>query len=214
MRTNAEQGNGGSISVRSSRVMLTQAQIVTSVTGEPTASGGLAAFGNGGDIRIDADALVLNTGFIQANTAATNAAGGLVHLNLKTLVASGNSLFVGGQLPYFFAPGVFGFNVIQAAAPTGVSGAVEITSPVLDLSGSLGRLTAQVADAAPLGRTPCQTTGGSSLAQVGQGRLPVSYRGLLGAPVSPPPAAVRPPGALLGPDLPLTQLAMLATGCQ
>ena len=85
------------------------------------------------------------------------------------------------QTPLRYAPNVFGFNVIQAAAPTGVSGNIQIASPVLDLSGTLGRLGAPPIDTVSLGRSPCQTTGGSSLAVVGQGVLPVSYRGLLGA---------------------------------
>jgi len=180
--TSTLQSDGGAISVRGGGlVQLTQSQITTSVAG---------ATGNGGNISISADALAMNTGFIQANTFASNASGGLVNLNLKTLAASGNSAFVGGQSPYLFAPAVFGFNVIQAAAPTGVSGAVQITSPVLDLSGSLGRLNTQVADPAQLGRTPCQTTGGSSLVQAGRGSL------------TGPHAAA--PG---------TQVALLAVGC-
>lgn len=86
----------------------------------------------------------------------------------------------GDQFAYAFNPQVFGLNVIQAAAPTGLSGTVQLNSPVLDLSSSLGRLGAPELDVAQLGRTPCQATSGSSLARVGQGGLPVSFRGLLG----------------------------------
>ena len=202
MTTASFLGNGGRIDISGTGVVrMDEAQITTSVAG---------ATGNGGDIRISADALVLNTGFIQANTAAKSASGGLVDLDVKTLVASGNLAFIGGQSSYSFAPGVFGFNVIQAAAPTGVSGRIDITSPVLDLSGSLGRISAQVADAAPLGRTACQITGGSSLAQVGQGKLPASYRGLLGAPTTnpklPSTSAITP-----APDI---RLALLTADCK
>lgn len=171
--TSANSGNGGSINVSGGKlVTLNNSQITTSVTG---------ATGNGGDIQISADALILNSGFIQANTAASNASGGLVNIDVKTLIASGSTLFVGGQSAYDFAPGVFSFNVIQAAAPTGVSGAIDITSPVLDLSGSLGRLNAQVMDNLSLGRSPCEVTAGSSLAVAGRGGLPVTHRGLLRA---------------------------------
>lgn len=171
--TSANSGNGGAISVMGGKLMtLNNSQITTSVLG---------ASGNGGDIQLSADALILNSGFIQANTAASNASGGLVNIDVKTLIASGSTLFVGGQSAYDFTPGVFSFNVIQAAAPTGVSGAIDITSPVLDLSGSLGRLNAQVMDNLSLGRSPCEVTAGSSLAVAGRGGLPVSHRGLLRA---------------------------------
>ena len=210
--TKADQGNGGGISVQGGVVSLTKSQITTSVLGELVATGGVAGFGNGGDIRVRANALILNSGFIQANTQAKSASGGLVDLDVKTLVASGNSALVGGRSTYSFAPDVFGFNVIQAAAPFGLSGTIQLTSPVLDLSGSLGRLGAQVADAAPLGRSPCQAAGGSSLAQVGQGTMPVSYRGLLGALAAPTPVPVS--GASLGFYAPFTHLAQLTPGCQ
>ena len=218
--TRASLGDGGNITIQGGKlVAANKSQITTSVLG---------ANGNGGDIRISADALALSSGFIQANTFASQASGGLISLNLQTLVANGNTLFVGGQTPYRYAPDVFGFNVIQAAAPTGISGAIQITSPVLDVSGTLGRLGAPPIDTVSLGRSPCQTTGGSSLALMGQGALPVSYRGLLGAvPIQPPVPAPRPSTAAVNPssttagspgsarpDAAITQLALLAPACQ
>ena len=205
--TEAQRGNGGSISVRGGLVRLAQSQITTSVLG---------GFGNGGDIRIDADALVLRTGFIQANTDAQSASGGLIKLNVNTRVASGNTLFVGGQDPRKFNPDLFGFNVIQAAAPTGISGAIEFTSPELDLTGSLGRVNAQVLDGVALGRDPCQTNAASSVAVVGRGGLPVSNRALLGAPstsssVVPATTALPQPGFNSPPQH--IQLARASIGC-
>lgn len=198
--TSANTGNGGSINVSGGKlVTLNNSQITTSVTG---------ATGNGGDIELKTDALILNSGFIQANTAASKASGGLVNIDAKTLIASGSTLFIGGQSAYDYAPGVFGFNVIQAAAPTGVSGAIDITSPVLDLSGSLGRLNAALMDDIALGRNPCQVSVGSSLAVAGRGGLPVAHRGLLRAEaaLAAPP---RQAGAPLANHTP-TALARLA----
>lgn len=216
--TEAEQGNGGNISVRSSLVTLTQSQITTSVTSEPTTTGGLAGFGNGGDIRFDADALVLNTGFIQANTAARSALGGRILLSINTLAASGNTLLLGGQTPYVADSKRFAFNVIQAAAPTGISGSIQVTSPVLDLTGSLGRLSAQPLDGLALGRDACQNTGLSSLSQVGRGGLAPALRGLIGAPTPLPDkgsaSVSRPkePQAYLANDP--VQIARLNLDCQ
>ena len=169
--TSANQGNGGAIRIQGGKLIsLQNSQITTSVLG---------LTGNGGDILINADVLLLDTGFIQANTGAANARGGRVNLNLQNLVTSGNSLLVGGSVQNVFQPGVFGYNVIQAAAPSGLSGAVQITTPALDVSGSLSGLSAQVLDTGGLGRNPCQVTRGSSLAQTGHGGLSVSARGLL-----------------------------------
>jgi large exoprotein involved in heme utilization and adhesion len=171
--TSANLGNGGAIGLYSDGVVtLTNAQVTTSVAGDK---------GNGGDIAVNSAALVMNTGFIQANTAADHATGGKVGIDVQMLLTSGNTLFVGGQQPLSFAADVFGLNVIQAAAPTGVSGSIQMTSPVLDLSGSLSGLNAQLLETGGLGRSPCQSSGGSSLAQSGRGGLPPSARGLLRA---------------------------------
>ncbi|MEF8715247.1 MAG: hypothetical protein V5B39_17150 [Accumulibacter sp.] len=52
----------------------------------------------------------MNNGFIQANTAARNASGGNVQIDVQARVPSGDTLFIGGQTPYTFQPGVFSFS--------------------------------------------------------------------------------------------------------
>ncbi len=179
--TAANDGNGGAITVRADTALqLRRSAIMTSVFGTA---------GDGGDIAITTPALALESGFIQANTAARDAAGGLVRIDVGGLVASGNTLLLGGDQPYAFQPLVPGFNVIQAAAPTGVSGVVEVTSPVLDVTGSLRGLGAQVIDSGGLGRSLCQASGGSALAQGGRGGLAPSSRGFLRAEGAPGPLA-------------------------
>ncbi len=169
--TSANLGNGGSINIRGGGlVRLDNAQMTTSVSGHQ---------GNGGDIDLNARALILNSGFIQANTAASNASGGQVGIDVIMLLPSANTLFLGGALPLAFQADIFGFNVIQAAAPTGVSGNIQIARPQLDLSGSLAGLSSELIDSGGLGRSPCQTSGGSSLSLSGRGGLPPSARGLL-----------------------------------
>ena len=81
-----------------------------------------------------------------------------MNINVQTLVPSGNSLFVGGSTPFVFQPGVNGPNVIQAAAPTGVSGKIIATAPTLDIAGSLSRLSAEMVDFGALGKDPCGST--------------------------------------------------------
>lgn len=166
--TSANLGNGGAIRIDAGTVDLRNSQITTSVGG---------ASGNGGDISVRADVLKMETGFIQANTAAANATGGNVSIDTGVLIASGSLLFIGGLEPLAFHPGVFGLNVIQAAAPTGVSGAIELTSPVLDTSGALAGLGAPALDTSGIGRSPCRVAAGSSLAQRGRGGLAPSALG-------------------------------------
>ena len=170
--TTANDGNGGAIDIRAGQIWLQNSQIATSVLGTTT--------GNGGDITINADTLIMNTGFIQANTEATNASGGRVSITVNNLAASGNSLFIGGNTPYTYlsSVGIFGFNVIQAAAPTGVSGTVQLSTPSLDVTAGLIGLdthpiTAQVA------RHLCENSSGSSLVPVGRGGLPPGGADLL-----------------------------------
>jgi len=165
--TSANLGNGGEIVIDAGTVRLVNSQVTTSVLG---------TVGNGGDIHLRADVLRLETGFIQANTAARDASGGDVSIDARTLIATGSNVFVGGSTPINFVPGVFGLNVIQAAAPTGVSGAIELTSPVLDTAGALVGLGAAPLDTSLLGRSPCRVGASSSLAFAGRGGLAPSAR--------------------------------------
>jgi hypothetical protein len=167
--TSAVSGNGGMISIEGTGPLtLDHSRITTSVTG--------ATNGNGGNINITAPVLVLNTGFIQANTLATAASGGDVNIKVNSTLSSGNALFVGGA-PLIFDPDRSGFNVIQAAAPTGVSGNVQISSPQIDLTGSLSSLVAQVLDSTNLAADLCRAGEGSSLTPLGHGGLPMSSSG-------------------------------------
>jgi hypothetical protein len=135
--------------------------------------------GDGGDISLATPILIMQTGFIQANTAASDASGGNVNIEVGTLLPSGGTVFIGGETPYVAAPGVFGFNVIQAAAPTGVSGTIRISTPAVDIVGSLSALPVDYLDAGGLARSPCAIAGGSSLAQAGRGGRPPAGGDLL-----------------------------------
>lgn len=127
--------------------------------------------GNGGDINIKSNFLIMDSGFIQANTAATGASGGNVNINVDTLeIPSGSLLFVGGNTPFQFQP-FSGINVIQAAAPNGIKGQINSTSPQLNLSGTLANLIVQSFDQNALSRDLCAIGTTSSLAQSGKGGL-------------------------------------------
>lgn len=184
--TAADSANGGPIVVDGGKLIsMTGSTITTSVQGQ---------LGNGGDIDLVADVLLLESAMIRANTNARGGSGGDVRIAAGALVSSGSSLLVGGASRYTLEPEVFGFNVIQAAAPTGVSGTVALSNPVLDIAGALVGITVARIDTGGLGRNPCQAGGASTLVQSGRGSLPPSARGLLGpaARVSVTPGPVKP----------------------
>jgi hypothetical protein len=169
--TTAQDGNGGAIRINGGGTLqLTGSALSTSVFGFA---------GDGGNIDITVPVLVMNGGFIQANTAAANASGGTVSINVQTLLPSGNAVFIGGSSALAFQRGVSAINVIQAAAPTGVSGTVNVSTPALDLSGTLAALDLSAVPATGPARNLCQARGGSSFVEAGRGALPASGRGML-----------------------------------
>jgi filamentous hemagglutinin family protein len=171
--TGANQGDGGDIFIDGGRLIwLDHSQITTSVLG---------LVGNGGDISMRAETLLMESGFVQANTAGTGSSGGRVVIDTRALLASGGGVLVGGDIPLAFDPATFGLNVIQAAAPAGVSGLVGIAAPVLDIAGELSAVEAEVIDMVPLGRDLCRAGTGSSLTPLGRGGL----RARAAAPLRP-----------------------------
>ena len=163
--TSSVQGNGGPILITGrGPLWLDSSQITTSVSGTN---------GNGGDINITAPTIIMDTAAIQANTAAAHASGGDVTIDAGAILPSFQSAVLGGTLQQF-DPTLPGFNLVQAAAPNGVSGALNVTSPTLDIGSSLLALTGRPAVPMPLGRSACGFTRGSSLSVVGRGGLPSS----------------------------------------
>ena len=165
LRTSAAQGNGGPIDIDATGVVrLRNSAVTTSVDGREG--------GDGGNIRIRGQALVLASGFVQANTAAARGTGGTVTIDVPVLVPDGNNVFVGGNRIAEFRPDVPGYNVIQAAAPDGLGGRLDVTRPELNLSGSLAALIAQRIDFGLLGRDMCEAGTDSSFTILGRGALP------------------------------------------
>jgi hypothetical protein len=137
------------------------------------------ASGNAGSINIAAKTLLMSNGFIQANTAAALASGGTILISADALVPSFGTLLIGGSTPYAVDAVTPGFNVIQAASPTGVSGDISITTPNLDLAGKLAGLKVNLLESGGFSRNPCVSAGASSFAQTGRGGLPPSSFGAL-----------------------------------
>jgi filamentous hemagglutinin family protein len=166
--TSANQGNGGTVQIFGNGVLrLNRSQIETSVVG---------LSGNGGDIRIDVPFLILESGAIQANTNAATGSGGSVTIATQALIPSFEQFIRGGE-PVPFVPSLLGLNVVQAATPTGVNGALEGTAPTLDVGNALLRLAGLPARPPSFGRTLCGSSRGNSLAIAGRGGLPTGPDG-------------------------------------
>ncbi len=169
IRTSAVDGDGGSIRLAGNLIRLTNSLVTTSVEGQTN--------GNGGNIDITGNALVLKSGFIQANTLAPLARGGNININTRLLIPEGGRLVLGGaRVP--FGSGYAGLNVIQAAAPDGIGGDLQITTPELNLAGTLSGLATPVLDFGPMARDQCRTGAGSSFTLMGSGALPASVADL------------------------------------
>jgi filamentous hemagglutinin family protein len=160
-----EIGNGGDITLNGSDLIYLQnSSFLTSVSG---------ATSNGGNINVTADALVMETGGIQAN--AVGGSGGDINIFLRALIPSQNNLILGGSKVDWHAY-QSGLNVIQAASETGVSGSVNVNSPQFDISGSVSGLDTSDLVLPSIAQNPCQSasTRSSSLTRGSKGGIPVN----------------------------------------
>lgn len=164
--TEARDGDGGAVRIRAETLLLDHARLTTSVTGENN--------GNGGDIWLQGQTLIMDGGFVQANTVAQAARGGHILVEVERILPSRNLLRVGGDEVVAFSA-QSGLNLIQAAAPDGVSGAIVLTAPQLNLSGVLANLGGPQFDTGAVGQDYCAAGSGSSLARQGNGGLPARF---------------------------------------
>jgi large exoprotein involved in heme utilization and adhesion len=200
--TAANTGNGGDISIWGGQlIQLQNSGFLTSVSG---------AKGNGGNINVTSDYLIMDTGVIQAN--AVGGSGGDINLDLKALIPSQNRLTLGGRR-VDWQPYRSGLNVIQAASENGVSGAINVTSPQFDISASVSGLDSNQLVMPNIDRSLCQSSAmlSSSLSRGGKGGIPVdeAQYGFIPPAVMPSKlssSAVANPSTLSGESLPCASL--------
>lgn len=160
--TDSNISDGGSIILEGGDILtLENARITTSVLG----------FGNGGDINIAADILLMNSGQIVANTNGSQSMGGNLSLAINNLITSGNMVTIGGEKLIPWQSGIFGLNIIQAAAPNGLSGNIELSVPQLNLSGSLANLGTPQFDSKFVSQDYCRSNTNSQLIRKGNGGM-------------------------------------------
>ncbi|MDO8333752.1 MAG: filamentous hemagglutinin N-terminal domain-containing protein [Nitrosomonas sp.] len=156
----ANEGNGGSINISDGNVLsLLNSSINTSVQGQR---------GNGGDINISSNALIMDTGFIQANTEGAGANGGKITIAEPTMIIPSSNFLLIGSSQEDFTP-FSGRNVIQAVAPNGQSVPPVVGAPQLNLSGALANLNTESFGVSEINQNMCAVDINSSLLQSGKG---------------------------------------------
>ncbi|WPL11291.1 two-partner secretion domain-containing protein [Thiorhodovibrio litoralis] len=174
--TESLAADAGPILIAGGFLWLKDSQITTSAEG---------LLGNGGDIDLAPKQLILDGGFIQANTAAADASGGDIRIGAQALIASYDQIEIGGNERQVFIPGS-GQNVIQAAAPMGVQGDIAMATPDFDITATLVPLRTPFEDRNALLSDQCQIGSieeASALVALGTGGLPPGPEAPLATPV-------------------------------
>jgi large exoprotein involved in heme utilization and adhesion len=166
----ALHGSGGNITVQATdSIRLLNSQLSTSVQGGPNTSGG--------NILLDPALVTLQNSQVLAQ--ATEGAGGNISIIAGTFLADPTS-------------------VVSASSQFGLSGSVNIQSPVSNLSGSLATLPQQPLQGQHLLRQRCaaQASGQlSSLVITGRDALPAEPGGWLLSPLAFVAESIAPPEA-------------------
>ena len=153
--TSSIHADGGAVTLQGGTFFLHDGLITTSVEG---------VAGDGGDIAIggrhaldSAGFLIMKHGFVQANTAAPGAAGGNIDLRVDRIIddRSGGVVVVDApERMSYHADNLL--SVIQAAAPGGTKGAVNINhASLLDISGFIIPMAFRPSEPLELSTDPC-----------------------------------------------------------
>lgn len=163
--TAAYNANGGAVAIATGELTyMKNSLITTSVFGN----------GNGGDITLDTPIMLMDNGFVQANTAGVGASGGNINMQADAVVPSTGNVLVGGSVRYAFNDSSaydnpYIQNVIQAAAPDGINGEVNINAPEVDLSAELTVVETSVLNLNDMVWDPCASGTKGTISNGGKG---------------------------------------------
>ena len=164
MNTSASLSDGGNIAINVSNMFRMTNSLITSSVGNPQKTDTF-----GGNITIDPQFVILQNSQILAQAFAGT--GGNITITANTFLADPNSL-------------------VDASSQLGVSGVVDIRSPVSNISGIIGRMPESVLAAQALLRAACAAklaeSQVSTFVERGRDSIPLGPDGLLATPYIPP----------------------------
>ena len=136
--------------------------------------------GTGGNINVETGTLVLNGGQILADSLAEKGTGGKIRVDTERTLTSQEQLNInteGFLIPTYDLINIESntINTIQAAAPLGRSGEVNVSRVELNIAGQLAKVDASLLDKRPISNDPCNIARGvatSSFIEEGNGGLP------------------------------------------
>ena len=174
INTSAGLSDGGNIQINVNNMFQMTNSVVTSSVGNPQKTDT-----QGGNITIDPDNVILQNSQIIAQAFAGT--GGNISIVSNVFLADPSS-------------------VVDASSALGISGTVDIRSPVSNISGVIGRMPESVLAAQALLRAACAArlaeSKVSSFVERGRDHIPVGPEGLLATPYVPPPSE---PSTLMSP---------------
>ena len=160
---NAAQTPAGSVTVVTDTLVLSNSEISTTTTD---------AVANGGNISIDSEAIILDSGLIQAN--AVSGTGGEILILGDAVIPARDDLQINPLERQVFQ--LDGPSTIQSVAPTGTTLTPEISAPEVDISALITELESNFVEQTELASDPCSALRegtSSSLVVPGKGGLPV-----------------------------------------
>jgi uncharacterized lipoprotein NlpE involved in copper resistance len=147
LTTRSQFADGGSITLATDRFWLARSALITSVDQHG---------GDGGDIELSANRALFDGGFIQAN-APPNAHGGLIMLRINQPIVRYGLMTSGETEQRYSFDSQRARTLIQAAAPGGIPGEIQVMTPPLDVAAITARPAVQFVDYDTLLANPCAT---------------------------------------------------------
>jgi filamentous hemagglutinin family protein len=176
---NSGLGNSGKVSITANQIWLDQQALIRATT----------AAGEGGNIAIQAQALILRRGSTITATAGGTGNGGNITINASVLAGFENSDIIanavrgrGGNIQ-ITTQGIFGLqfrpqltpeNDITASSQFGINGTVQINTPGISPDSGLVDLKLDLVDSSQQIVAGCAGNDGSSFIATGRGGIPVS----------------------------------------
>ena len=167
-------GNSGSVELAAETINMERAVIQTNAGDRERNIGA----GEAGEISLTSDTLTLRGG-VYVTSNALSGAGGNINVDTEVTLAEGgvnlggDSVSVPGLLDDDYLAG----SVIQAVSETGITGTLNLTSPIFDVSAVVNDLDSPFVNSTALVRDPCAAFidgAPSTLVTLGNGGLPLT----------------------------------------